>query len=522
MNLYTKYRSKQFSKVIGQQHVVKVLTNAILHDRVAHAYLFSGPRGTGKTTLARLLAKSLNCENRKANEFESCDKCNSCKEIVSGSSMDIIEIDAASNRGIDEIRQLREKVKFAPSGKKYKIFIIDEVHMLTREAFNALLKTLEEPPKHAIFILATTELHKVPDTIISRTQQFDFKLHAFADIAAQLTNIAKSEKIKIDKESIELISQSAQGGLRDAISLLDQVSNMGGVIDEKVTREILGLTTHESLIQFIDKFFQKDLKSTLDIINSINEKGADFCQFIYEVLEILRKLLLFKSGYEKILNNFTEIDKKKIVSIAHNVDKRTLVLIIEKLLKAYTDTKYASITQLPLEIVVFEYIDVVDSTIDSNELIKPIKKEKIILEKNDKKDEIQEIKKEIKMQNKPSKPVRKNKINFKFEEFSDKWPDILKSFKGSGLLNSLLKEVKPMKVEQDILFIAVPFNFHKDKLEDKKVFAEVNELFDNYLAQSMSIKFVVDETLVKEMPKHDANNFSSNDALSMDASEIFG
>ena len=277
MNLYTKYRSKQFSEVIGQQHVVKVLTNAILHDRVAHAYLFSGPRGTGKTTLARLLAKSLNCENRKANEFESCDKCNSCKEIVSGSSMDIIEIDAASNRGIDEIRQLREKVKFAPSGKKYKIFIIDEVHMLTREAFNALLKTLEEPPKHAIFILATTELHKVPDTIISRTQQFDFKLHAFADIVAQLTNIAKSEKIKIDKESIELISQSAQGGLRDAISLLDQVSNMGGVIDEKVTREILGLTTHESLIQFVDKFFQKDLKSTLDIINSINENGADFC-----------------------------------------------------------------------------------------------------------------------------------------------------------------------------------------------------------------------------------------------------
>ncbi|NMC99723.1 MAG: DNA polymerase III subunit gamma/tau, partial [Bacteroidales bacterium] len=190
MNLYNKYRSQKFDEVVGQEHIVTVLKNAIIYDKVSHAYLFSGPRGTGKTTLARLLAKSLNCQDRKKNNYEPCNVCASCKEITQGFSMDIIEIDAASNRGINEIRSLRDKIHFVSSGNKYKIFIIDEVHMLTPEAFNALLKTLEEPPKNVIFILATTELHKVPETIISRTQSFNFTLHNLDNIVLQLEKIA--------------------------------------------------------------------------------------------------------------------------------------------------------------------------------------------------------------------------------------------------------------------------------------------------------------------------------------------
>src|SRR3972149_6608242 len=271
--LYRKYRPKEWDEVIGQEHVTRTLTNAIKLGRVSHAYLFSGPRGTGKTTIARLLAKSLGCAD-----------------------LDLIEIDAASNRGIDEIRQLREGIKFAPTVGKYKVFIIDEVHQLTKEAFNALLKTLEEPPAHAVFVLATTEIHKVPQTIISRCQRFDFKRISVKDIISRLKFIAKEEKIAISDEALNLIAEASEGGFRDAISYLDQISayKEGEIsIDDVVS--ILGMTDYKTLSAFVTNISENKYKEAIILLNELAENGYDMEQLTKNLIEFLRKLLLIKT-----------------------------------------------------------------------------------------------------------------------------------------------------------------------------------------------------------------------------------
>ena len=243
--LYRKYRPKTFSEIIGQEHVVQTLTNAISSGMISHAYLFSGPRGNGKTTIARLLAKAVNCQNRKNGEFEPCNKCSSCLEIMENRSMDLIEIDAASHRGVDEVRELRDGIGFVPTKSKYKVFIIDESHQLTKEASNALLKTLEEPPAHAIFILATTEIHKMIPTIISRCQRFDFRKLTIPEIIKRLEIIAKKEEVKVEKAALELIAIAASGSIRDAESLLDQALTYSGGLNRELKaediKEILGL-----------------------------------------------------------------------------------------------------------------------------------------------------------------------------------------------------------------------------------------------------------------------------------------
>lgn len=225
--LYRKYRPQNFKDVVGQKHVVRTITNAIAAGEFAHAYLFTGPRGTGKTTLARLIAKSLNCENRKKGEYEPCGKCVSCEEIAKGVAVDVIEIDAASNRRIDEIRQLQEGIRFAPARSKYKVYIVDEVHMLTKEAFNALLKTLEEPPEHAVFVLATTELRKVLPTIISRSQKFDLQRLRHSEIKERLVLLSKREAKKVDPKILDIIAARADGSIRDGESMLGQIFAMG-------------------------------------------------------------------------------------------------------------------------------------------------------------------------------------------------------------------------------------------------------------------------------------------------------
>ena len=221
--LYRKYRPQSFADFVGQEHIVKTITNALAMGRVAHAYLFCGPRGVGKTTIARILAKAANCENRKKDDYEPCNKCLACQEINQGKSLDIIEIDAASHTGVDDIRELRDGIRFSPTRLRYKVFIIDEVHQLSKAAFNALLKTLEEPPEYAIFILATTEIHKVPETIISRCQKFDFHRLSMEKIIERLAKIAKSEGVKIEKPALEMVAMNAEGGMRDAESLLGQI-----------------------------------------------------------------------------------------------------------------------------------------------------------------------------------------------------------------------------------------------------------------------------------------------------------
>ncbi len=292
--LYRKWRPGTFRDLVGQEHISKTLLHAIQANRIGHAYLFSGPRGTGKTSAAKILAKSLNCKNGPTTE--PCGICESCKKIDAGSSMDVFEIDAASNRGIDEIRDIRETVKFAPASGRYKVYIIDEVHMLTTEAFNALLKTLEEPPSQVIFILATTEAHKVPATIQSRCQRYDFRRIAVEEIQARLQYVADEMKIGAEPEALMLIAIQADGGLRDALSILDQCASIeDGCVTAQRVRQILGLVGHQWIFRLAKAIFEGNMQEILEMLAGLLRDGKELRQVLVELSLHLRGLMIYQA-----------------------------------------------------------------------------------------------------------------------------------------------------------------------------------------------------------------------------------
>ena len=293
--LYRKWRPKTFADLVGQEHVSKTLSQAIVSGRIGHAYLFAGPRGTGKTSTAKILAMALNCEHGPTPE--PCGTCDNCRKITNGSSMDVFEIDAASNRGIDEIRGLRETVKFAPAEGRYKVYIIDEVHMLTAEAFNALLKTLEEPPAHVVFILATTEAHKVPATIQSRCQRYDFRRITVSEIKGRLRTICDAMQTEAADDALELIALQADGGLRDALSILDQcISLADGPVTAALVQEMLGLVGHSWIYRMTDAIAAHDAQSVLNIIAELLAGGKDLKQMMAELALHLRSLMIYQAA----------------------------------------------------------------------------------------------------------------------------------------------------------------------------------------------------------------------------------
>ena len=361
--LYRKYRPKSFSEVIGQEHVVQTLTNAIASGIISHAYLFTGPRGSGKTTFARLLAKALNCENRKDKEFEPCNKCNSCLEIMNNRSMDLIEIDAASHRGIDEMKELIDGIKFAPTKSKYKIFVVDECHQLTKEAANALLKTLEEPPAHAIFILATTEIHKMIPTIVSRCQRFDFRKLTVDEIVKRLDILAKKEKVKVDKTALELIALNSGGAFRDAEGLLGQAISFCGQ-DKEITvdeiKDLLGLVEIEAVGKLCDYLVSKDISAAISFLNSVIEKGTDLQEFAKALINYLRQGLILKvTGNDKdnsIIAGLTREEIDKLKKQTEGLKEGELRGILNLFLEAEGKMRYSPIAQLPLELAIIEAI----------------------------------------------------------------------------------------------------------------------------------------------------------------------
>ena len=294
--LYRKWRPQGFDSLVGQEAVRTALTNALETGRIAHAYLFAGPRGTGKTSTAKILAKAVNCKHGPTPN--PCNKCQNCVRINDGTSMDVFEIDAASNRGIDEIRDLREKVAFAPVNGRYKVYIIDEVHMLTTEAFNALLKTLEEPPPHVIFILATTEPHKIPATIHSRCQRFDFKRVTDSDIVKRLREVADGSGIAADDDALQLIAVQADGGMRDALSLLDQCGVMAERVSAETVRSVLGIVGREALRELVKAVGEGNVPKALELLETLLAGGKDVKQIITELAEYLRAVLLYKASPE--------------------------------------------------------------------------------------------------------------------------------------------------------------------------------------------------------------------------------
>jgi DNA polymerase-3 subunit gamma/tau len=365
--LYRKYRPKTFSEIIGQEHIVQTLKNAILSGMISHAYLFYGPRGSGKTTIARLLAKAINCENRQG--FEPCNQCSSCLEINEGRYLDLIEIDAASHRGIDEIRELRDGIRFVPTKSRYKVFIIDESHQLTKEAANALLKTLEEPPDYAIFILATTEIHKMIPTIVSRCQRFDFRRLTVPEIVRKLEWISEKEKIKIEKPALELIALNASGSFRDAESLLDQALAFSGTLGKEKEisaadiKNLLGLVEINLIQNFADLICQKNTSGAINFLNEKIDQGLDLQEFTKALINYLRQMLILKTvgvgvvespSKNPIISGLTKEEFQKLQNQVGNFNETELHKTLNLFLEAENKMKYSPILQLPLELAIIE------------------------------------------------------------------------------------------------------------------------------------------------------------------------
>jgi len=353
-----KWRPQTFEDVVGQGATAQTLRNAVLQNRIAHAYLFAGARGVGKTTTARILAKALNCALGPT--ATPCNSCDSCREITNGNSIDVLEIDAASNRGIDEIRELRENVKYAAARDRYKVFIIDEVHMLTTEAFNALLKTLEEPPPQVVFVLATTELHKVPSTILSRCQHFNFRAISYREILDRLLHIAREEKVEISEEALNAIARGSEGSMRDAQSLLDQViSFCGNKVEDEAVRSLLGIIPQQILEEFTDAIVQSDSKRLLLQVDELVQSGRNLQHFVREMLSHFRNLLMVKiAGADPQLIPLTAADLARLKEFADHFSEEDLTRFFGILVSTEGELRWSSQARFHLEMGLMKLIQV--------------------------------------------------------------------------------------------------------------------------------------------------------------------
>lgn len=451
--LYRKYRPENFDDIMGQEHIVGVLKNAVKERLTSHAYLFSGPRGTGKTSIARILAKAVNCQEKK--DHNPCGKCSTCIGVAEGRLMDLMEIDAASNRGIDEIRDLREKVKFAPTEGDYKVFIIDEVHMLTKEAFNALLKTLEEPPEHAIFILATTEINKVPATIISRCQRHDFKRIKLADLVAKLSKIAKAEKIAISDEALEMIAETAEGGLRDAESLLDQLSTIGlDKIEVSDVENILGLAPHKIITEFVSELLKKDNKKALQILEKASQDGVDLIILTKSAVEFLRKLLAAKLGnLENIEGTKEQIEELKKISEIGNIEE--IVAVSEEFLWAQSAFRTGIEPKAILSILCAK----------NEAQMQPLAAKPAVASKNE--------------------PIKQERV---IQKPNGKWQHFLMEIKAKNNTMYAFLRVASPEFTEDGMILAFPYQFHKERIEETKNKRMVEELLSKVYGEDITIK----------------------------------
>ena len=499
MVLYRKYRPQNFSEIVGQDHIRGPLLAALASNKISHAYLFTGPRGTGKTSVARILAKALNCQANK--KFgEPCNKCISCTSVTDGSHLDLLEIDAASNRGIDEIRELREKIKLSPALGKFKVYIIDEAHMLTPEAFNALLKTLEEPPEHAIFVLATTEPQKIPATIASRTTRFDFKVPNVAQIKEKLFLINKAEKWKLSDESLEEIAKMAGGAFRDAEVLLEKIASFDDSADLSKTREILGKRETRTTILFLNLIQDNRTKEALLWLDNYVKSGGSVRILVESVLDTLRKILITKAGADSILSSITEEERQGLKSIEEKLTITKILRLIDLFNKAIDELRDATIPQLPIEIVVIEAT--IDSGIDNLQETPSGIKSTQIVNNNELNKEIRNSIPEV--EKKPT--VEKKSVAKKttidngvkhhgtktLEKLQKNWPKLLKEVKKeNSSLEMVLRDAKPVGLDEDLLMIEFNFRFHKEKVEERKYREIVEKILEKITSSPLRIKGVV-------------------------------
>jgi len=525
-----KWRPQDFDEIVGQEHITTTLKNAILMDRLHHAYLFTGPRGIGKTSTARIFSKALNCE--KGPSAKPCNKCVFCQEITNGSSMDVIEIDGASNRGIDEIRNLREAVKFAPSACRYKIYIIDEVHMLTTEAFNALLKTLEEPPLHVKFIFATTEPHKVPATILSRCQRFDFRRIQIKDIIAKLQEVAGIEKIDIDKDAFLYIAKSSDGSMRDAESILDQIASFSkGKIHIKDIIESLGMIDTQVIFKCVDIIINKDTKGAIHLINELVDSGKDAKQFLLELLEHFRNMMIVKIGVssDDILN--LPIDAiAQIKEQAKLVSQEDIFYIVNIISNGLRMLKQLLPERIMLELCIIKLTSrdsissienilskLPDLNKDRDKVIQPPQQpshqamhassiQAPINPKPDIKQEptfLKKIQQSLRNSMVKEDPIENNvkDVSIEMARVNDAWPILVKAMAVKKMsVSSYLAEGEPDSIKGNTVIIAFPkeLNFHREVLEEKRNKESIEAALSQILDTPLKLSFVASDKMVKK------------------------
>ncbi len=511
--LYRRWRSRTFEEVLGQEHVTRTLRNALLSGRVAHAYLFAGPRGTGKTTVARLLAKAVNCLSEEGEK--PCNQCPICQAINEGRLLDLIEIDAASNRGIDEIRDLREKVGFRPSEARYKVYIIDESHMLTNEAFNALLKTLEEPPPHVIFVLATTEPHKIPATILSRCQRFDFRRASLGDLRRKLNRICESEGIVIEEAALELIIRSAAGSFRDAESLLDQLASYG---DDEITlaqvQAVLGTVSAQAIEKLVGHLVNKDVAGGLDLINQVIGDGVDPRQFNRELVEYLRGLLLIKTGNRASLLNVTAEALAEMEDQARQLSTRALLRTVRLFNQASFDLKASLQPQLPLELAFIEATLGEDSVAEEEPVSEAPQKAgqetpsapspsvtaPTVLRES-RAVEGTRAAQAVAADASPSPPSAEDTLTegetlpasgVTLERVRLNWARILAEIRPHNRsAEALLRSGRAEAVEGNVVVLGFPYAFHKERVEEPKCQALVEQVFSRVLGNPCRIRCIL-------------------------------
>lgn len=501
--LYRKYRPQSFSDVIGQEHVKKIITEEIKSGKIAHAFLFTGPRGVGKTTIARILTKALNCKNKKSNGFDPCNKCDNCVSINNNNDLDVIEIDAASQTGVDNVRDNIISVSMiAPAPNKYKVFIIDETHMLSPQSFNALLKTIEEPPQNIVFILATTEIHKVPLTIISRCQRFDFKKIGFSDIMNRLKSITTKEDIKIGDDILEKVAYYADGCLRDAESLLGQILSLG---DREITKNhaeiVLPTVDMVSIFDIIKSFNKKNVADSVKTINSITNSGANLYRTTQMLIELFRKILLLKISTElnKFTREFDEKNTKTIMDLSNDFSEKDIFNIIDILNKRLDEIKTSKIPQLPLEMASIE----------------------ICLGNNKETTTHNSISSKSYAETKENSQGVKNSNavdEIKLSDVQFVWSKVVQgASKFNNSISSILKTSVLKDIKGNTLTLAVGFPIHQNKIKEVKIKSKIEKLISDSVGSVILINPILDNST-----RGAGKNTTGDDVTLNSMNEVFG